>query len=159
MSQARATFVESFAVPPERLFEVLSDHEGMSEWIGARVSVVVGPPDGGVGTVRRVRARGLAIDEEVTYSDPPRRMVYRIVRGLPVVRFHRGEILVEPWGRTGSQLTWDILVDSAVPGAARAIVAVLRPAIRAGLSRLRARLADDQASSPSRSAAGSRPAA
>lgn len=159
MGQARATFVESFAVPPERLFEVLSDHEGMSEWIGARVSVVAGPPDGGVGTVRRVRARGLAIDEEVTYSDPPRRMVYRIVRGLPVVRFHRGEILVEPWGRTGSQLTWDILVDSAVPGAARAIVAVLRPAIRAGLSRLRARLADDQASSSSRSAAGSRPAA
>jgi uncharacterized protein YndB with AHSA1/START domain len=165
MGQARATFVESFAVPPERLFEVLSDHEGMSEWIGARVSVVAGPPDGGVGaggvgTVRRVHARGLAIDEEVTYSDPPRRMVYRIVRGLPVVRFHRGEILVEPWGRTGSQLTWDLLVDSAVPGAARAIVAVLRPAIRAGLSRLRARLADDHASSSSsRSADGSRPAA
>ncbi len=150
MGQARATFVESFAVPPERLFEVLSDHEGMSDWIGARVSVVAGPPDGGVGTVRRVRARGIAIDEEVTYSDPPRRMVYRIIRGMPIVRFHRGEILVEPWGRTGSQLTWDILVDSPVPGAAKAIIAVLRPAIRAGLSRLRAQLAD-QASAAERS--------
>jgi uncharacterized protein YndB with AHSA1/START domain len=154
--QAHATFVESFAVPPERLYGALSDHEGMSEWIGARVSVVAGPPDGGVGTVRRVRVRGIAIDEEVTYADPPRRMVYRIVRGLPAVRFHRGEILVEPWGRTGSQLRWDILVDSPLPGVAKAIVGVLRPAIRAGLSRLRARLAEDQASS---GAAGSRPAA
>lgn len=140
MAQARATFVESFAVPPDRLWEVLSDHEGMTDWIGARVSVVAGPPDGGVGTVRRVHTRGLALDEEVTYADPPRRMVYRLVRGAPGVRFHRGELLVEPWGRTGSQLTWDILIDSPIPGVARAMVTVLRPAIRAGLARLRAQL-------------------
>lgn len=140
MGQARATFVESFAVPPERLYGVLSDHEGMTRWIGARVSVVRGPADGGVGTVRRVHARGLSIDEEVTYADPPRRLVYRIVRGVPGVRFHRGEVLVEPWGKTGSQLTWDILIDSPVPGLARAMVAALRPAIRAGLSKLRAEL-------------------
>jgi uncharacterized protein YndB with AHSA1/START domain len=141
LAQARATFVESFAVPPDELFAVLRDHEGMSDWVGARVSVVAGPADGGVGTVRRVHARGLAFDEEVTYCDPPRRLVYRIVRGLPGLRFHRGEMLVEPWGRTGSQLTWDILVDSHVPGMAHAIIAVLRPAIRAGLSSLRAKLA------------------
>lgn len=142
MAQARATFVESFAVPPERLFDALSDHEGMTDWIGARVSVVRGPADGGVGTVRRVHARGLSIDEEVTYLDPPRRMVYRIVSGAPGVRFHRGEVLVEPWGRTGSQLTWDILIDSPIPGVARAMVAVLRPAIRGGLARLRGKLGE-----------------
>ncbi len=153
MGQARATLVESFAVPPERLFEVLSDHEGMSEWIGGRVTVVAGPPDGGVGTVRRLHIRGLAIDEEVTYADPPRRMVYRIVRGLPVVRFHRGEILIEPWGRTGSQLTWDILVDSPFPGVATAIVGALRPGLRAGLSRLRSRLTAEPAVQDSRPAA------
>ncbi len=140
MPQSRATFVESFAVPPETLWDVLSDHEGMSDWIGARVSVVTGPPDGGVGTVRRVHARGLAIDEEVTYADPPRRMVYRIVRGAPGVRFHRGEVLVEPWGKTGSQLTWDIIIDSPLPGLAPLMVGVLRPAIRAGLAKLRTRL-------------------
>lgn len=141
MGQAHATFVESFAVPPERLFAVLADHEGMSDWTGARVNVVAGPPDGGVGTVRRIHARGLSLDEEVTYLDPPRRMVYRIVRGLPGLRFHRGEVLVEPWGRTGSQLTWDILVDSPVPGLARAVIATIKPALRVGLSNLRAKLA------------------
>jgi uncharacterized protein YndB with AHSA1/START domain len=140
LGQARVTFVESFAVPPAELFDVLRDHEGMTDWVGARVSVVAGPPDGGVGTVRRVHARGLSLDEEVTYCDAPRRMVYRIVRGLPGLRFHRGEMLVEPWGRTGSQLTWDILIDSPVPGMAHAMVAALRPAIRGGLSNLRAKL-------------------
>lgn len=141
MRQARATLVESFAVPPERLWSALADHEGMSEWMGARVTLVAGPKDGGVGALRRVRVRGLEFDEKVTYADPPRRMVYRIVRGLPGVRFHRGEVLVEPWGKTGARLTWDILVDSPLPGVAHAIVAVLRPALRAALARLRAKLA------------------
>lgn len=140
LGQARATFVESFGVPPEELWRVLSDHEGMSEWSGARVSVLAGPSDGGVGTVRRLHIRGLAFDEEITYADPPRRMVYRVRQGAPLLRFHRGELLIEPWGKTGSQLTWDILVRSAIPGLAPAVVTVLRPAIRAAFSRLRARL-------------------
>lgn len=142
MSQARSRFVESFAVPPERIWEALADHEGMSDWLGARVRVVAGPPDGGVGTIRRVQGRGIiSFDEEVIYADAPRRMVYRIVRGVPGVRFHRGELLVEPWGKTGSQLTWDILVDSPIPGLGNVILAAVRPVLRAGLARLRTRLA------------------
>ncbi|HBQ18278.1 MAG TPA: hypothetical protein DEF51_46505 [Myxococcales bacterium] len=140
-TQAHILLEESFGVPPEVLFAALADHEGMSAWMGARVRVVAGPADGGVGTLRRVHARGLSFDEEVTYFDPPRRMVYRIVRGVPLVRFHRGEILVEPWGETGSRLTWDILLDARLPGVARAIAAGLEPQLRAGLSNLRAQLA------------------
>jgi uncharacterized protein YndB with AHSA1/START domain len=143
MAQARVNVSESFPVPPERLFEIISDHEGMGEWLDARVSIVAaGPPGGGVGTVRHVAARGLAIDEEVTYFDPPRRLVYRIVRGVPGVRFHRGEMLVEPWGETGSQLTWDVILDSAVPGLPQIMAAILRPALHDGLARLRAQLAE-----------------
>ena len=142
MSQARAHFVENYAVPPERLWEAITDHEGMSEWLDVRISVVKGPADGGVGTVRRIHAPLLAIDEEVTYADAPRRLVYRIVRGAPGVRFHRGEVLIEPWGQTGAQLTWDILLESPVPGLASAIAAGLRPAIRGGLGKLRGILAE-----------------
>lgn len=145
MGQSRATIVESFAIPPARLWAVLSDHEGMSDWIGARVRVIDGPTlegsqRGGVVTVRRLRVGGLTFDEAVTYADAPRRMVYRIVRGVPLLRFHRGEILIEAWGETGSRLTWDVLVDSRVPGVARAVAAAVARAIRAGLGRLRARL-------------------
>ncbi|MCB9591324.1 MAG: SRPBCC family protein [Sandaracinaceae bacterium] len=155
-TQARVTFVESFAVPPETLFDVMLDHEGMSDWMGAKISVVRGPDDGGVGTVRRIEAGpGPAIDEEVTYVLRPRRIVYRIVAGAPPIRFHRGEILVEPWGETGSQLTWDILLDSAIPGVARLVGAILEPQIQKGLSKLRAQLGavDHSSSSTAPSAA------
>lgn len=136
------TFEESFAVPPEVLWAAVSDHEGMSDWAGARVTVVAGPADGGVGTVRRIHARGLTIDEEVVYADPPRRLVYRIVRGMPLLRFHRGEIVIEPWGKSGSQLRWSIMMDHAVPGVARLIAAPLQPAMRGALAKLRTQLSE-----------------
>lgn len=140
MPQASATIVESFAAPPEAVFERLTDHEGMSDWAGARVSVVAGPIDGGVGTIRRVHARGLTIDEEIVYVDRPRRLVYRIVRGVPLLRFHRGEVLVEPWGKTGCEVRWSVIMDSPVPGLAKAMVGALAPALRDGLGRLRTQL-------------------
>ncbi len=142
LSQAHATLVENFPVPPEVLFDVLSDHEGMSDWLGVRVSVLRGPEDGGAGTVRRLRTPGGGIDEEVTYAVRPRRIAYRIVRGLPIVRFHRGEILIEPWGQTGSQLSWDIRMDSAVPGVARALTEIVGGQLRQAFSRLRRRLSE-----------------
>jgi hypothetical protein len=157
MSQARITVIESFAVRPDELWNIITDHEGMSDWSGARVSVIAGPSDGGVGTVRRVHTRGLSIDEEVTYADRPRRLVYRVVRGLPIIRFHRGEVLIEPSGSNGSRLTWDILLDSWIPGVAKAITLALEPALRRGLSTLRESLAGRrQASSPDVEA-GNRP--
>lgn len=151
MGQARCTFVESFAVPPERLFDVMLDHEGMSEWMKAKIRVVRGPDDGGVGAVRRIEAPGgAAIDEEVTYTLRPRRIVYRIVAGAPGITFHRGEILIEPWGETGAQLTWDIVLASPVPGLPNLVAAILRPQIQAGLGRLRQQLAAEDHSSSSR---------
>ena len=144
-TQAHLSIVESFAAPPEALFARLLDHEGMSDWMGARISVLSGPPDGGAGTVRRVEARGLAFDEEITYVDAPRRMAYRIVGGVPLLRFHRGEILVEPWGKTGAELTWDILLDAPVPGLASVLLGAVGASIRTGLGRLRTSLLDPAA--------------
>lgn len=140
-TQARIIFEESFSVPPETLFAALLDHEGMSDWAGAKVTVIDGPADGGVGCVRRIHLPLMSIDERVTYVLAPRRIVYRIVRGLPIIRFHRGEILVSPRGEGGSHLTWDILLDSAIPGAAAAVCAVLEGPMRKGFPKLRARLA------------------
>jgi hypothetical protein len=71
----------------------------MGKWSGADVRVVARGDERGVGTVRRLKVGTLRIDEEVVYADAPRRLAYRIVRGLPL-SFHRGEILVEPRGET-----------------------------------------------------------
>jgi len=161
VSQASLTFEESFAVPPDVLFDTLLDHEGMSRWMSAKISVVRPPEDGGdgVGAIRRIHTPIGGVDEEVTYVLRPQRIVYRIVRGAPGVRFHRGEILIEPWGETGSQLTWNILLDSAIPGVASLIAAGLRAEFRKGFGKLRAQLAegDYSSSSDAPAALGSQP--
>jgi uncharacterized protein YndB with AHSA1/START domain len=107
MGQQEVRFELDFAVPPERLWEALSDHAAMGRWTGATVRLIARGDAEGVGAVRRVRVGQLAIDEEVIYTDAPRRMVYRVVRGAPL-SFHRGEILITKTD-TGSHLSWHIL--------------------------------------------------
>ncbi|MGF1468825.1 MAG: SRPBCC family protein [Sandaracinaceae bacterium] len=143
MAQAHIAVVERFAVPPGTLFEALVDHEGMSAWLGAKVTVLRG--DGGVGTVRRLHLGPVVLDEEITYADAPRRLVYRVVRGdAGLLRFHRGEVVVEAWGRTGSTVRWDVLLDTVVPGASRPLELALGAVLRRGLRRLRDRFAAEE---------------
>jgi len=135
MAQRTLSFLARYDVPPEVLWGVVTDHEGMVRWLGVPVKVVAGPAEGGVGTVRRIGAGPLRIDEEVVVCEPPRRMVYRIVRGAPL-RYHRAEMQVEPWGEGGSQLEWNITLDSGVPGVAETVANVLRSRINQGLRTL-----------------------
>ena len=103
--------------PPEAVFEVLSDHRGMAKWSGAREVVLRhegDPPPNGVGAVRVIRAAGMAIEEEITAFDPPKRMAYRIVAGLPV-RDHEGEIRLELSGEA-TRLVWEVRFRPLVPG-------------------------------------------
>lgn len=135
MSQQEVVLFEEFAASPERVWSAITDHEGMSKWTGADVKIVARGDEHGVGTVRRVKVGGIRIDEEVVYADAPRRLVYRIVRGLPV-SFHRGEILVEPRGDK-TEVTWKILLRSSVPGLVRGSAMVLGPALKRGLGELK----------------------
>jgi uncharacterized protein YndB with AHSA1/START domain len=135
MSVHQATLELDFAVPPQRLWDAITDHEGMSKWAGAPVRLIARGDADGVGAVRRIRVGASAIDEEVIYTDAPRRLVYRIVRGAPV-SFHRGEMLVIPTER-GSKLEWKIMLASDVPGFARITVRVLEAALMRGLKQLR----------------------
>ncbi len=135
MSIHEARLELEFAVPPARLWEAITDHEGMSKWAGAQVRLVARGDAEGVGAVRRIRVGALALDEEVIYADAPRRLVYRVVRGAPL-RFHRGEMLVLPSAR-GSLLRWNILLASDVPGFARVTARTLELALGRGLRELR----------------------
>ena len=103
--------------PIETVFAVLTDHEGMVRWSRAREVVLRHPGDpepNGVGAVRVIRASGLAIEEEITAFDPPKRMEYRIVAGLPV-RDHHGEIHLEPAGRS-TRVVWRVRFRPRIPG-------------------------------------------
>jgi uncharacterized protein YndB with AHSA1/START domain len=124
-----------FAIPPERLWAAITDHEGMSKWTGTKVRLIARGDASGVGAVRRVRMGAISLDEEVIYADAPRRLVYRIVRGVPV-SFHRGEMLVLPTDR-GSRLEWKIMLASPIPGFARTLRRTLQLALTPGLHQLR----------------------
>lgn len=136
MSIRELVLEEDFGVSPERLWSAITDHEGMRKWTGAAVRIVARGDASGVGTVRRVAMGPLRIDEEVVYADAPRRLVYRVVRGMPL-RFHRGEMLIVPEGEGRSHLTWRILFSSSTPGVTRVLVRTLGPALRRGLRELR----------------------
>jgi uncharacterized protein YndB with AHSA1/START domain len=113
----RIELTKEIAADPERVFEVLSDHEGMVRWSGAREVVLRhpgDPPPNGLGAARVIRGSGVAFEEEIVGYDPPRRMEYRVVAGLPI-REHHGEILVEPEGE-GSCVVWKVRFRTLIPG-------------------------------------------
>jgi uncharacterized protein YndB with AHSA1/START domain len=136
MSVHELVLEEDFGVPSSRLWSAITDHEGMSKWAGGDVRIVARGDASGVGVVRRISIGPLRIDEEVIYADAPRRLVYRVVRGIPV-RFHRGEMVIDSVGEGRSHLSWRILVSARAPGLARAVTSSLGPPLRMGLRQLR----------------------
>ena len=91
----RASAQVTVAAPVERVWSVVTDHEGMSAW-SPGVSVTLerpGEPDG-AGAVRVVRMAGLRIREQVTAAERHRFLRYRCLSGLPL-RDYQGEVTLQ----------------------------------------------------------------
>lgn len=129
-----------FPQPASRVFAALDDHANMGSWLGQRVSVIKQAPDGGVGTVRRVHSGPINLDEEIVEREAPKRIVYRIVAGMPGISHHRGEITVEPQGDSRSVVRWHIELDSGIPGYAWLLLRAVNVALGGGLARLEKQL-------------------
>ena len=136
---------QRFDAPPERVFAAVTDHAGMSQWLDG-VTVTVEKPGtpapNGLGAVRRISARGLAIREEVVRWEEPSAMDYRVTGGAPL-RDHLGELRVTPAG-AGTLLDYRIrfrvpwYFGGAVVGGL--VARQLRDEIEKGLGRLASRL-------------------
>jgi uncharacterized protein YndB with AHSA1/START domain len=127
------------AAAPERVWELLADHRGWADWAGAREVVLRcegDPAPNGLGAIRVVRGRGLAVEEEIIGFEPPRRMAYRIAGGLPV-KSHRAEIRLEPAG-TGTLLRWTADFSPSIPLTGR----LVRYGLERALQRMAGALAD-----------------
>ncbi|MFI5316520.1 MAG: SRPBCC family protein [Myxococcota bacterium] len=125
--------------PPERVFALYTDHLSWSRWAGVKEVVLRqkgDPPPNGLGAIRVIRARGMAIEEEVTAFDPPNRMTYRLVAGAPV-RDHEGIVRFEPAG-TGTQVTWRVTFRPLIPGTGWLLRIALERGVRDVLSALAA---------------------
>lgn len=129
------------AAPPERVFAFYTDHVGWERWAGVKEVVLRqhgDPPPNGLGAIRVIRSRGMAIEEEVTGFDPPRRMTYRLVAGAPV-RDHEGVVRFDPDG-AGTRVTWSIRFRPLVPGTGWLLRRMLEGGLRDVLARLALKL-------------------
>ena len=124
----------------ERAFAALDDHERMGSWLDASITVEKRVPDGGVGTVRRIAIGPLSFDEEIVAREAPRRIAYRIVRGLPALRHHFGEVSIDPVDEGRCIVHWRIDIESTLPGVSTLMALSLKPALARGLGKLDAQL-------------------
>ena len=106
------------AAPPERVWQILIDHEHMSSWSPFKKSEVLSrPADGGeVGTVRRLSGgpAGLRVSETIVAAEQPYRLEYTAT-GAPGQRFYHGFVTLEPTPGGGTTVTWEAQFRSVVP--------------------------------------------
>ena len=125
--------------PRQRIWAILSDHEGMPDWFPAREVVrrrPGAPEPNGVGAVRVVRTLGLAVEERVTAFKPEERLEYVLTEGAPCSEY-RGEVVLAR-GNGGTRVRWSVRLRPLVPGTGwilRRIVARLLSRGLEGLAR------------------------
>jgi uncharacterized protein YndB with AHSA1/START domain len=139
----RLTLEQSLPASPSAVWPFVTDPARMNAWSLARIDPVSpgdGADPGGVGALRRitVRARGrdVSFEEVIEHADHGSRLVYRVVRGLPV-RAHRGEItLAREGGGARTRLRWDVDFSFLLPGVGAAARRVLDGQLRRSLTAL-----------------------
>lgn len=113
---------------PETAFGLLTIPDLMNEWSTARIvgnQVGDGGTYYGVGATRQVyvpgpRGRKMRLDETIEISEPPHKLVYRVLESS-TVKYHRGEITCTamPKDKSRTNITWDVEFQFTVPGAER----------------------------------------
>ncbi len=111
------------AAPPNVTWQVIADHEAMSEWagIGPVRRILDGAPEPNGRGAQRVLNIGGKIIEQVIADNPPSSYRYRIIKGSPFV-CHQGELLLRPHG-DGTAVTWKIRFRPRIPFTGRLIAA------------------------------------
>jgi uncharacterized protein YndB with AHSA1/START domain len=105
------------AADPTTVWNVISDHTGMTQWTPFRKAVleVPGHPfPNGVGAVRALHLLGPPTREQILDFEPPHRLRYRLLSGLPFSDYV-GEITVDPEG-TGTRLSTELRFRTRIPG-------------------------------------------
>jgi catechol 2,3-dioxygenase-like lactoylglutathione lyase family enzyme/uncharacterized protein YndB with AHSA1/START domain len=122
---------------PERIWQVVREHERMKEWTGLDAELLrPGLHDrNGVGAVRKLGMLGRGAEEEIVEFVPNERYVYRLLRGAPI-RNHEGTVMLIPEG-SATRVRWAVRFEGAVPGSGSPLAAVLSRVFRSSLVRLK----------------------
>ncbi len=123
--------------PRPAVWKVLTDSVGWSRWAGVKEVVLRqqgDPPPDGLGAIRVIRTGGLAIEEEVTAFEPPKRMAYRLVAGAPV-REHQAQVRLDA-SESGTLITWSVRFEPWIPLTGPLVARLMRRGLRDLLDRL-----------------------
>ncbi len=134
MSVRRIVVDHDFAIPADRAYAYLSEHEHFGIITPMKVERI---RDGdqernGAGSCRRVSLAGLLpFEETVTRTVPDEYIAYQVTKGSPL-RDHHAELRFTPTG-SGSHLRWEISFRPAAPGLGAPLALALRRAIERAL--------------------------
>ena len=123
--------------PPQAVWNVFTDHVGWSRWAGVKEVVLRqqgDPPPNGLGAIRVVRSRGLAIEEEVIGFKAPEQLRYRMVAGLPVRNYEACVSLLPD--ESGTDLRWNVRFDPSIPFTGALLARLIRNGLQNTLERL-----------------------
>ncbi len=129
---ARVEVRQMVAAPPERVWQVLVDHERMPAWSPfSRCEVLTKGAGGEVGTVRRLSGgpARMGLTETVVVAEEPYRFEYT-AEGAPGQRSYHGFVTLEPLPGGGTDLTWEAQFRARLPGTRAATTAMLRALAR-----------------------------
>ena len=117
MAQLRVEAEGVAQAPPDVIWELVANADRYSEWgpwsasgyenLGAQA------PDS-AGLVRWMRYGRTTTVEQVLESEPARRLVYTVVKGIPV-RNYRAEVTLSPEGES-TRVRWTASWDRTLPG-------------------------------------------
>jgi uncharacterized protein YndB with AHSA1/START domain len=108
------------SAPPEKVFALLADSAGWSDWAGPMVvrswwEREGSPAPGGVGAIRRLGLGKASSREEIVEYDAPRHLAYTWLTKFPV-RDYRADVHVQP-DASGTRIVWTGSFRPALPGA------------------------------------------
>jgi len=129
-------FDHDYAMPPERVFAYLSEHENLDDIFGARITRLRDGTDGhrnGVGSVRELKVGPTPpFEETVTEFVPNELIAYEITKGSPL-KNHRGEMRFTVEGE-GTHLHYEISFRSKLPGVDLIVAQGLKRNVAKGLT-------------------------
>jgi len=100
---------------PERVWSLLADARTWPRWAPFDDAMV--EEGEGAGELRRFRTGRRTTRERVTAFDPPYRLQYELVSGIPI-RDYRAEITLTPDGE-GTTIRWHSQFRAKIPGTGR----------------------------------------
>ena len=136
--QATATATATVDAPIGHVWDVLADHEGMTQWAPGLKAVLATPGKtdrNGLGAVRRISVPGPAptIVEEVVEFEPGKRLGYKALSGVPFKNYGGVVALREVPG--GTEVTYTITADRRVPLVEKAAITAVTKTLLAALVR------------------------